>query len=136
MIVDFTIFPTDAGESVSAYVAEVFKIIEESGLKYEHHAMGTNIEGDWDEVMAVIKACRERMLENSNRISIGIRIDERKGVTDGIRKKVASAKAKMNAASAELGIRNAERDELGARNRERRTEKAVPSTKNAREGHR
>ncbi|MCD6135179.1 MTH1187 family thiamine-binding protein [Candidatus Bipolaricaulota bacterium] len=108
MIVDFTIFPTDAGESVSAYVAEVFKIIEESGLKYEHHAMGTNIEGDWDEVMAVIKACRKRMLENSNRISIGIRIDERKGVTDGIRKKVASAKAKMNAASAELGIRNAE----------------------------
>jgi len=132
MIVDFTIFPTDAGESVSAYVAEVFKIIAESGLDYEHHAMGTNIEGDWDEVIAVIKACRERMLENSNRISIGIRIDERKGVTDGIRKKVASAKAKMNAASAELGIRNAERDELGARNRERRTEKAVPSTKNAR----
>ena len=135
MIVDFTIFPTDAGESVSAYVAEVFKIIAESGLDYEHHAMGTNIEGDWDEVMAVIKACRERMLENSNRISIGIRIDERKGVTDGIRKKVASAKAKMNAASAELGIRNAERDELGARNRERRTEKAKPPTKNAREGH-
>lgn len=108
MIVDFTIFPTDAGESVSAYVAEVFKIIEGSGLNYEHHAMGTNIEGEWDEVMAVIKACRVRMLENSNRISIGIRIDERKGVTDGIRKKVASAKAKMNAASAELGMRNAE----------------------------
>ncbi len=136
MIVDFTIFPTDAGESVSAYVAEVFKIIEESSLNYEHHAMGTNIEGEWDEVMAVIRACRERMLENSNRISIGIRIDERKGVTDGIRKKVASAKAKMNAASAELGIRNAERDELGARNSERRTEEVVPSTKNAREGRR
>lgn len=95
MIVDFTIFPTDVGESVSAYVAEVFKIIEQSGLPYEHHAMGTNIEGDWDEVMAVIKACRERMLEQANRISIGIRIDERKGVTNGIEKKVASAKVKM-----------------------------------------
>ena len=107
MIVDFTIFPTDAGESVSAYIAEVFNIIEASGLSYEHHAMGTNIEGDWDEVMAVIKACRVRMLESSNRISIGLRIDERKGVTDGIRKKVASAKAKMKDTSAELGIRNA-----------------------------
>jgi len=95
MIVDFTIFPTDVGESVSAYVAEVFKIIEASGLKYEHHAMGTNIEGDWDQVMAVIKACRDRMLESANRISISIRIDERKGVTDAIKKKVASAKAKM-----------------------------------------
>ena len=96
MIVDFTIFPTDAGESVSAYVAEVFQIIEGSGLPYEHHAMGTNIEGDWDEVMAVIKACRDRMLERANRISIGIRIDERKDVTDGIKKKVASAVAKMS----------------------------------------
>ena len=95
MIVDFTIFPTDAGESVSAYVAEVFKIIEKSGLPYEHHSMGTNIEGDWDEVMAVIKTCRDRMLEKSRRISIGIRIDERVGVTNGIEKKVASARAKM-----------------------------------------
>ena len=95
MIVDFTIYPTDAGESVSAYVAEVFKIIEASGLSYEHHAMGTNIEGDWDEVMTVIKACRDRMLTQANRISIGIRIDERKGVSDGIKKKVSSAKAKM-----------------------------------------
>jgi len=108
MIVDFTIFPTDVGESVSAYVAEVFKIIEASGLPYEHHAMGTNIEGDWDEVMAVIKACRDRMLEHANRISISIKIDDRKGVTDGIERKVASARAKMNDADAELGIRNAE----------------------------
>ncbi|MCD6495631.1 MTH1187 family thiamine-binding protein [Candidatus Bipolaricaulota bacterium] len=98
MIVDFTIFPTDAGESVSAYVAQVFEIIEASGLKYEHHSMGTNIEGDWDEVMAVIKSCRDLMLEQSNRISISLRIDERKGVTNGIERKVASARAKMNRA--------------------------------------
>jgi len=100
MIVDFTIFPTNVGESVSAYVAEVFKIIEASGLKYEHHAMGTNIEGEWDEVMGVIKACRDRMLESANRISISIKIDERKSVKDGIEKKVASAKAKMKRSDA------------------------------------
>jgi len=100
MIVDFTIFPTDAGESVSAYVAQVFEIIEASGLKYEHHAMGTNIEGDWDEVMAVVKACRDLLLESSNRISISLRIDERKGVIDGIDNKVASAKAKMKRSDA------------------------------------
>jgi len=100
MIVDFTISPTDVGESVSAYVAQVFEIIEASGLKYEHHAMGTNIEGDWDEVMALIKACRDRMLTQANRISISIKIDERKGVTDGIEKKVSSAKAKMKRSDA------------------------------------
>ena len=100
MIVDFTIFPTDVGESVSAYVAEVFKIIEESGLPYEHHAMGTNLEGDWDEVMTVIKACHNRMLEKANRVSISIKIDDRKGVTDGLTRKVASAKAKMKGSDA------------------------------------
>jgi len=96
MIVDFSIAPVGTGESLSAYVAEVFKIIEKSGLPYKHHSMGTNIEGDWDEVMAVIKACRDRMLEQANRISISIKIDDRKGVTDGLALKVAAAKAKMS----------------------------------------
>jgi len=95
MIVDFAIAPVGMGESLSAYIVEVFKIIEESGLSYEHHAMGTNIEGDWDEVMGVIRACRDQMLKQTNRLSISIKIDERKGVTDGLKRKVASAKAKM-----------------------------------------
>ena len=100
MIVDFSISPVGVGESLSAYVAEAFKIIEESGLPYEHHAMGTNLEGDWDEVMTVIKACRNRMLEKANRVSISIKIDDRKGVTDGLTRKVASAKAKMKGSDA------------------------------------
>ncbi|MCD5415618.1 MTH1187 family thiamine-binding protein [Candidatus Bipolaricaulota bacterium] len=96
MIVDFAIFPIGEGESLSSFVADAFKIIEESGLPYEHHSMGTNLEGDWDEVMSVIKACRDRMLEQSNRVSIAIKIDDRQGAKDRIRRKVASAKAKMN----------------------------------------
>lgn len=95
MIVDFTISPVGVGESLSSYVADMFEIIEKSGLPYEQHSMGTNIEGSWDDVMKVIKECRDRMLERANRISISIRIDERKGVKDGIDKKVASAEAKL-----------------------------------------
>ena len=95
MLVDFSIFPVGKGESLSSDVAEAFEIICESGLSHEHHAMGTNIEGEWDEVMAVIKACRDRLLEHANRVSISIKIDDRKGVTDQIARKVASAKAKM-----------------------------------------
>lgn len=95
MIVDFAISPIGVGESLSAYIAEVFKIIEESGLPYEHHAMGTNIEGNWNEVMGVIKACRDQMLKQTNRLSISIKIDERTGVTDGLKRKIASAKEKM-----------------------------------------
>jgi uncharacterized protein (TIGR00106 family) len=95
MIVDFTISPIGVGESLSSYVADMFKIIERSGLPHEQHSMGTNIEGNWDEVMSVIKECRDRMLERANRISISIKIDERKGIKKGIDKKVASAKAKL-----------------------------------------
>ncbi len=95
MIADFSIAPHGVGESLSPYVAQAFKIIESSGLSYEHHAMGTNLEGDWDEVIAVIKACRDRLFESAPRVAISIRIDDRKGITDGLSRKVASARAKM-----------------------------------------
>jgi uncharacterized protein (TIGR00106 family) len=80
---------------LSAYVAEAFKIIAASGIAHEHHAMGTNLEGDWDEVMAVIKACRDKLLESSDRVSLSIKIDDRKGATNRISSKVRSAKEKM-----------------------------------------
>jgi len=95
MIVEFSIIPIGKGESLSPYVAEAFKIIEASGVAYEHHAMGTNLEGGWDEVMAVIKACRDKLLQSSNRVSLSIKIDDRKDATDRISSKVRSAKEKM-----------------------------------------
>ena len=95
MIVEFSIVPIGKGESLSSYVAEAFKIIEASGVAYEHHAMGTNLEGDWDEVMAVIKACRDKLHKSSNRVLLSIKIDDRKGATDRISKKVQSAREKM-----------------------------------------
>jgi uncharacterized protein (TIGR00106 family) len=96
MIADFTIAPVGQGESLSTYVAQAFQIIESSGVAYEHHAMGTNLEGDWDEVMRVIKACRDRLLESSARVSIAIKIDDRKGVHNGLSRKVPSAKSKQS----------------------------------------
>jgi uncharacterized protein (TIGR00106 family) len=95
MIADFSIAPIGTGESLSRYIAETFQIIQESGLSYEHHAMGTNIEGDWDEVMALLKTCRDRMLERANRVSISIKIDDRKGAKNRMTHKVASARAKI-----------------------------------------
>ena len=95
MIAGFSIVPLDKGPSLSKYVAEAFKIIESSGVSFEHHAMGTNLEGDWDEVMGVIKACRDRMIELSDRVSISIKIDDRVGAIDRLAKKVDSARSKM-----------------------------------------
>ncbi len=95
MLVDFSISPLGKGESLSRYVAKVYKLIEASGLPHEYHAMGTNVEGDWDAVMGLIKACRDLMLQEADRVSISIRIDDRKGVTDGLSHKVRSAQEKM-----------------------------------------
>ena len=95
MIAEFSIFPIGEGESLSAAVAQAFEVIEASGVAHEHHAMGTNLEGDWDEVMAVIKACRDRLLESSHRVSLSIKIDDRLGATDRLAHKVDSARRKM-----------------------------------------
>ena len=92
MIAEFSIVPIGVGESLSAYVAQAFEIIEASGVAHEHHAMGTNLEGDWDDVMGVIRACRDRLLESSRRVSLSIKIDDRLGVSDGLRRKVPAAK--------------------------------------------
>ncbi len=94
MIVDFSIAPVGKGESLSAHLAPVFDLIDASGLPHEHHAMGTNIEGDWDVVMALVKACRDRMLAQTDRVSISLRIDDRRGVRDGLTHKVAAVEAK------------------------------------------
>jgi uncharacterized protein (TIGR00106 family) len=96
LIADFSISPIGKGESLSGCIAEVFALIERSGLPYEHHAMGTNIEGSWDDVMGLIDACRRLMHVHADRVSISIKIDDRKGVSEGLSKKVASAERKMN----------------------------------------
>ena len=53
--------PLTQGESVSTYVARSLDIIDKSGLPYQLTPMGTILEGEWDEVMAVATACFEAM---------------------------------------------------------------------------
>eukprot|EP00124_Ichthyophonus_hoferi_P003959 Ihof_evm3s387 gene=Ihof_evmTU3s387 len=62
-IVDFCIIPLGNGTSVSREVAACQAVFAASNVKYELHANGTNLEGDWDEVMAVVKACHEKVFE-------------------------------------------------------------------------
>ena len=78
ILLEFSMSPLDKGESVSKYVARSLDIIDQSGVSYRLNPMGTVLEGDWDEVMGVVKQCYERMSEDCNRISCGIKIDARK----------------------------------------------------------
>ena len=88
MIIAFSITPVGTGESVSAAVADAVRVVRDSGLPNETNAMFTNIEGEWDEVMAVIKACVMTVAEQAPRVSVVMKIDHRPGVTDGLHAKV------------------------------------------------
>ena len=59
VMIDICIVPLGVGVSVSDYVAACQKVFQEAGLKHEMHAYGTNVEGEWDAVMAAVKRCHE-----------------------------------------------------------------------------
>jgi len=97
VIAEFTIIPIGVGTSLSKYVAACEKILKETNLTYELHANGTNLEGDWDEVMAAIKRCHERLHEMgvpriATQIKIGTRIDREQKMAE----KTASVQEKLN----------------------------------------
>ena len=95
MLADFSIMPVGKGESLSTDVAQAIKLIVDSGLPSHIGPMSTTIEGDWDDVMALIKNCHDKMLDSCNRIILTIKIDERKGAKDTITGKIKSIEQKL-----------------------------------------
>ncbi len=95
MIANFSVVPIGEGNSLSTQVAEVLKIVDESGINYKLHSMGTILEGDWDEILRLIKKCHERTLEDSDRVLTTITIDDRKGKSGRIVGKVQSVERKL-----------------------------------------
>lgn len=88
-IADVCIIPLGVGASVSREVTECERILRESGLKTRLHAYGTNIEGEWDDVMAAIKRCHEALhamgvVRISTNIRIGTRTDKPQTMEDKI----------------------------------------------------
>lgn len=95
MLLAFSIAPVGSGESVSADVAEVIRLVRESGLPNETNAMFTNVEGEWDEVMALVKACTEKLAERAPRVSLVMKVDYRPGVTGALRSKVETIEKRL-----------------------------------------
>ena len=88
MIAAFSITPVGAGDSVSAPVADAVRIVRDSGLPNETNAMFTNIEGEWDEVMAVVKQAVDVVAAVSPRVSLVLKADIRPGYTGQLTAKV------------------------------------------------
>jgi uncharacterized protein (TIGR00106 family) len=95
VIVDFSIFPVDKGESVSRYVSRAVKIIKNSGLPYRIGPMGTSIEGDWGEVMALVDRCFGALKEDCNRIYMTLKVDYRQGASGRMEGKIQSVEQKL-----------------------------------------
>lgn len=87
-LVDFSITPLGKGESVSEYVARCVRIVKESGLDYSLHSMGTTIEGEWDEVIGVLRKCFEELQRDCSRITCSVKIDYRAGSEKRLQAKV------------------------------------------------
>ena len=95
-IAEFTIIPIGVGVSLSKYVVVCEQILEKSSLSYELHANGTNLEGEWDEVMQAIKTCHERLHRMGvPRIATQIKIGTRTDREQKMAEKIASVRAKL-----------------------------------------
>ena len=89
VIVDLCIIPMNAETSLSPYIAACQRILKEAGLSIRLHAYGTNIEGEWDAVMAAIKACHVKVHAMgapriSTTIKLGTRVDKAQSMDDKV----------------------------------------------------
>ena len=95
VLLEFSMSPLGKGDSVGEYVARSLEIIDASGLDYRLHAMGTVLEGEWDEVFGVVKTCYEAMSADCDRITCSIKVDARKGASGRLSSKVQSVEQKL-----------------------------------------
>jgi uncharacterized protein (TIGR00106 family) len=88
MLVAFSVTPLGVGDEVGAYVADAVRVVRESGLPNRTDAMFTTVEGDWDEVMSVVKRAVEAVAAKAPRVSVSLKADIRPGVTGALTSKI------------------------------------------------
>lgn len=95
VIVELSIFPLGREDSLSPYVARAVRVIEQSGLPYRLGPMGTCIEGEWGEVMAVVTRCFEALKADQDRVYLTLKADWRAGREGGLDAKPEAVRAQM-----------------------------------------
>ncbi|MEU8613148.1 MTH1187 family thiamine-binding protein [Actinoplanes sp. NPDC048791] len=88
MLVAFSVTPLGVGDSVGDLVAEAVRVVRASGLPNRTDAMFTTVEGEWDEVMAVIKQAVDVVAAHAPRVTVSLKADIRPGVADALHGKV------------------------------------------------
>ena len=95
MLVAFSVTPIGAGDSVGDAVAEAVRVVRASGLPNRTDAMFTTVEGEWDEVMAVVKQAVDVVAANGARVSLSLKADVRPGVTGALTAKVENLERRL-----------------------------------------
>jgi len=95
VLLEFSMSPFDKGASLSQYVSRSLDIIDQSGVDYRLNPMGTVLEGEWDEVMNVVRDCFLKMSEDCERISCAIKIDYRAGKSGRLGAKIDSIEKRL-----------------------------------------
>lgn len=96
--VELCVVPLGGGTSLSEYIAACQRVLEEAGLRYELHAYGTNIEGDWDAVFAAVRRCHEAVHAlGAPRIFTSLKVGTRTDREQGLQDKVDSVRRRLAA---------------------------------------
>ena len=95
MLLEFSIVPIGVGSSIGEHIAEVLKTVDASKIPYKINPMGTVVEGEWEEIMKLVKKCHKTVLNNSERVLTTISIDDRKHKTNRIAEKVKSVEKRI-----------------------------------------
>ncbi len=106
MLVAFSVTPIGTDVSVADEVAEAVRVVRESGLPNRTDAMFTSIEGEWDEVMAVVKQAVDAVLARSSRVSLVLKADVRPGAEDQLHEKVLAVEERLSQSEGRAGARS------------------------------
>ena len=95
VLLEFAMSPTGEGESLSRHVARILDIVDRSGVRYQLTAMGTILEGDWDEVMQVVGDCFRALQADCPRIGMNLKMDWREGTDSRLQSKVDAVEQQL-----------------------------------------
>jgi len=94
-LMEFQMIPLDKGSSFSKYVARTLDIVDNSGLDYRLTPMGTVVEGEWEDLMALLTECFRALEEVSDRVSVSAKFDHRAGKTGRLNSKIESVEKSL-----------------------------------------
>ncbi|GIS69510.1 MAG: hypothetical protein CM1200mP9_03310 [Gammaproteobacteria bacterium] len=96
VMIDLCVVPLGVGVSVSGYIAECKKILDDAGLETHLHAYGTNVAGEWDDVFEAVRRCHERVHAlGAPRITSTIRVGTRTDRAQTMTEKIDSVERKL-----------------------------------------